>query len=201
MRKIFYLGFLVNLFGLSAFADITKTVDETTGLSAWVLKDNGLELTLKQAYPEQIRAFYLARGFPDKIAGEIANSCMFQTIAKNTLNKSDKNAATITLEQALWKVKTRSQTKGIKLKKIWDSQWQKQQLKPSARIAYRWATFPTQQSFEPSGDYNWGMTCFDLKPGTEFDVEISWKHGKIKKSAWMYSLSCATNTPQRSATN
>ena len=143
---------LFSLLSLPVMADSNPTLDKQSGLIAWVLKQDGLELTLKQAYPEQILAFYLARGFPKDIAQQIANSCLFQTIAKNTLNTQDDEPGSnhvITIHQDLWQVKTSEGEHGIKLKESLDKQWKKQQLKPAARIAYRWATFPTEQSFRP----------------------------------------------------
>ncbi len=188
MKIVIYLTLFLNLLGLSIAADTVKILDKTSGLSSWVLSDNGLELTLKQAYPDQIRAFYLARGFPDNIAADIADSCMFQTIVKNTLEKGE----VITIPQALWQVKTEIKTAGIKLKQTWDKQWQgNKQIKPASRLAYRWATFPTEQRFEPKGDYNWGMTCFDLKPKTRFDVKVVWQLGDKEKSQWIRGLQCA----------
>ncbi len=191
MKTFIHLIFLSSLFASSIAADTTKTVDKASGLSVWTFNDNGLELTLKQAFPEQIRAFYLARGFPKATAEKIAKSCMFQTIVKNSLQKGDP----IHMDQTLWQVKTNKQTRGIKLKSIWDKEWKNnKQIKHSARLAYRWATFPTKQTFEPKGDYNWGMTCFDLQPGTKFAVEVVWKLGDTQKSAWVDDLSCAQDS-------
>jgi hypothetical protein len=179
-------------------ADTQKTLDKETNLSAWILRDSGLELTLKQVFPEQIRAFYLARGFPKTTAEKIANSCMFQTIVKNSLQEGEP----IHMDQALWQVKTDTQTRGIKLKSTWDKAWKNNsQIKPAARLAYRWATFPTKQHFEAKGDYNWGMTCFDLQPGTKFAVEIVWKLGNIEKSAWIHGLSCAQDGDSKKASD
>ena len=124
---------------------------------------------------------------------------MFQTIAKNTLSAADGESRArraITLRQSLWRIKTADGERGLTPKESWDKQWKEQQLKPAARIAYRWATFPTEQSFRPSGDYNWGMTRFDLKPGAEFDVKIVWIKDNKEKSAWLRSLKCAGDTPQ-----
>ncbi len=191
MKTFVCLALFSSLFVSSVTADTTKTVDKTSGLSAWVLNDNGLELTLKQVFPEQIRAFYLARGFPEVTADKIAKSCMFQTIIKNSQQKGE----SIHVDQTFWQVKTNKQTRGIKLKSIWDKEWKHdKKIKPSARLAYRWATFPTKQTFEPKGDYNWGMTCFDLQPGTKFAVEVVWKLGDTKKSAWIDDLSCAQDS-------
>lgn len=201
MRRQLPLVLLFNLISPPTLADINQTLDEETGLKSWVLKQDGLELTLKQAYPEQILAFYLGRGFPKAIATQIANSCMFQTIVKNTLttqNQAADSNQTITIRQALWQVKSAAEIKGIKLKETWDKQWSKEQIKPASRIAFRWATFPTEQSFRPNGDYNWGMTCFDLKPGAEFDLKVVWTINNKEKNTWIHSLKCAIDTsPQQ----
>lgn len=192
MRTILFLFFyFVSSHAVADNSVTTVSIDPQTNPGTWVLNQEGLELTLKQLHPDQVRAFYQARGFSSKIANDIANSCMFQSIAKNTQNKAQGH--TITVQLKLWRVKTDSETRGIKLKESWNNQWKDDEVTPAARIAFRWATLPTEQSYEPSGDYNWGMTSFGLKPGSRFDLKVVWKQENTEKSAWIKALRCATD--------
>lgn len=61
----------------------------------------------------------------------------------------------------------------------------------ASRLAFRWATFPTQQTFEQGGDYNWGMTSFGLPPGTIFDLHVFWMQGSQQKDLWIKSIQCS----------
>jgi hypothetical protein len=169
-------------------AELTRSVDEETNLAGWKITDAGLELELIQRLPDQTQGFFQARGFSKEIASEIASSCVFQTIARNVSAKATDDAISISLRD--WRVSVAGKIKTIKLKETWDGQWSKEQITIASRLAFRWATFPTQQTFEPGGDYNWGMTSFDLPPGTIFDLHIFWVQGSQQKDLWIKSIQC-----------
>jgi len=167
------LSFLsVLLFSQISFAEITKTELAETKLIEWKLVEQNLELKLIQRLPDQTRSFFEARGFSKAITNDIATSCVFQTITRN--NSKNKNQ-TLHISLKKWRIKTDGKIQPVKLKETWEQQWRDSQVKISSKIAFRWATFPTEQSFEPSGDYNWGMISFGLKPGSVFDLYVEWK--------------------------
>lgn len=159
------------------------------------MTEGGLELELIQRLPEQTLAFFQARGFSREIASDIGNSCVFQTIGKNIYARSTDESISIHL--ADWQVKADGQLKPVKLKESWDNEWSESQVGSTARVAFRWATFPTEQTFEPFGDYNWGMISFDLPPGTVFDLQIVWKQGMTQKKQWLRSLQCPENVQEK----
>lgn len=194
MFRLIVLATLLH-FTSSACAEMVKTTDPQTSLSSWKLTEEGLELELIQRLPEQTLAFFQARGFSPQIAGDISNSCVFQSIGKNTFTQSDDQAITIHL--ADWQVKAAGQLKPVKLKESWDNEWLETQVGHAARVAFRWATFPTEQTFEPFGDYNWGMISFALPPGTVFDLQIVWKQGMTQKKQWLRSLQCPENVQEK----
>jgi len=169
-----------------AQADLARSTNAITGLSSWELNDHALSLELVQRYPSQTAAFFIARGFTETAARELAESgCVFQTIGKNT---GPEKALNINL--ARWRVIVNGEERPLKLKKQWDAQWPKDAVTPAARIAFRWATFPTEQSFQP-GDYNWGMTTFGLPPGAVFDLKVTWREGDQAFSNIIPKLQCA----------
>lgn len=141
-----------------------------------------------QRLPDQTQGFFQARGFPKDIAIDIATSCVFQTIARNVSQKATDDAISISLSE--WQVRVDGKIKPVKLKETWDKQWPDEQVTRTSRLAFRWATFPTQQTFEPGGDYNWGMTSFGLPPGTVFDLHVFWKQGGKQKDLWVNSMQC-----------
>lgn len=175
---------------LSSFAQAEQTItkDPVTGLGNWSLIDHELHLQLIQRLPDQTRAFFLARGFSPSIANEIATQCVFQTIVRHNL--VEKNTKAITLPLPEWRIIHNNQQRQIKLKEQWDKQWTAEDVSMASRLAFRWATFPTEQTFEPTGDNNWGMISFGLPPGTTFTLIVKWRVGKQHRSAKVEAIQC-----------
>lgn len=172
----------------AVIAAVSRQVDAETGLVSWKLYAEGLELELIQRLPDQTRAFFQARGFSVAIADNIARSCVLQTIVRNKSEGRYARPVTISLPQ--WRIKHDSELKPIKLKEEWDQEWPDDLVSPAARIAFRWSTFPTEQTFEPSGDYNWGMISFGLPPGEQFDLHLFWRAGDQLNNAWIPRIEC-----------
>jgi hypothetical protein len=179
----------------SVFASATIDVssDKETTLKSWKIKQNEMQLELIQRTPDQTKSFYIARGFTPKIANDIANGCIFQTIMQNT--GTDKTAKTIDVSLKDWEIRHKDSIQPIKLKEDWDREWPENSITAAARLAFRWATFPTEQRFEPAGDYNWGMTSFGLPPGSTFDLHIIWNNANEQQDIWINNMECPKNVP------
>lgn len=184
---------------------VNTLIDKTTGLKTWQLTQSDLELQLVQRLPDQTRGFFQGRGFNKQQANEIATQCVFQTIVKNTGLKKTGKPISISLKN--WRIipqplsiNKSKITQGIKLKEDWANEWlaikdKNKQVKPSARIAFKWATFPSEQTFEPGGDYNWGMISFGLSPGAWFDLHIFWQSNQASEQVqfhdqWIKNIQC-----------
>ena len=167
---------------------VEKTVDSETLLKSWKLTEAPFSLELIQRLPDQTRAFFQARGFSSDIANNIATQCVLQTIGKNT-SKAPKSKS-ITYDLHEWKIYINAKAQSIKFKELWDKEWAEGIVTKASRIAFRWATFPTQQSFDPGGDFNWGMISFGLPPGSTFDLEVLWKHNNQTHSQWIKQIEC-----------
>lgn len=191
--KLDYLLYIILIWTLCLYsvgsdAEQVISTDPETNLTSWKWMEAGLVLELIQRLPDQTQGFFQARGFPRNIANDIATSCVFQTIARNTFKKATDDAISISLKD--WRVRVDGKIQTVKLKETWDTQWSKEQITMASRLAFRWSTFPTQQTFEPGGDFNWGMTSFGLAPGTVFDLHIFWKQGNQQKDLWINSIQC-----------
>lgn len=176
------------LISFSAHCGVVRGTDEETGLVGWHLTENGFEIELVQRLPDQTRGFFLARGFPAAIADEIAVSCIFQTIVRNA--GSSAQALPVSVDLALWRILHAGREDGVRLKEAWMNSWPRDKVSEASRLAFRWATFPTQQEFLP-GDYNWGMTAFGLAPGEVFDLKVVWREDTQTRSAWVRDVECA----------
>lgn len=177
-------------------AEITRTVNNETKQVAWKITKNNFHLEFIQRSPQQTRSFFQARGFSAKIANDIATQCVLQTIIKNTEDENTKDSISVSLKK--WRINSSMQIKEspVKLKETWDKEWQEEHISNAARVAFRWATFPTEQTFEPGGDFNWGMISFGPKPATLFDLKVFWKQDDQSHYALIKNMQCPPDTTE-----
>jgi hypothetical protein len=169
-------------------AEIVRSADEETGLRKWHLVEGRLEVELVQRLPDQTRGFFMARGFSPAIADEIALSCIFQTIIRNTGSQAD--AVTVSIDLAQWRVIREDGEQGIRLKEPWIASWPENSVSEASRLAFQWALFPTAQEFR-ADDYNWGMTAFGLPPGAVFDLDLVWQEDGKPQTKRITAIECA----------
>ncbi len=199
MFKLFYSFLFCCFFFTSQLttqaAEISLSVDKETNLSGWKLTKNNFQIELIQRSPQQTRSFFQARGFNAVVANNIATHCVLQTIIRNTESQNSKDSISVSLKN--WRMTTESSTEEtpIKLKEAWAKEWQENTVPNSARIAFRWATFPTEQTFEPGGDFNWGMISVGLKPNKKFDLHIFWKQNNKPYDSWIRNMQCPPDNP------
>ncbi len=170
-------------------ADVAVTSD-ANNLKTWTLSEDALKLQLVQRLPEQTKAFFLARGFPSAVADDIANSCVFQLIGMNAASADDPTEVRIDLRA--WRILQDGKAAPLKLKEVWAQQWS-DDVPVGARVAFRWATFPTDQVYHPADDHNWGMVSLGPKPGTTVDLEVVWFEDGERKSRKINAISCPTD--------
>lgn len=155
----------------AAAGEVSTGIDEQAQLPYWELSDRGMTLRLVQRLPDQTRAFFMARSFTADHAERIAQSCVFQTVFTNTSQASEPSTLDYNLHE--WVVRGPDGSQTMKLREDWDVEWIRAGAGNSARVAFEWALLPSEQRYRP-GDYNWGMSIFNLKPGTTFDLEVVW---------------------------
>lgn len=165
------------------------TVDPATGLHSWQWADSQVSFSLNQRQPDQSRGFFQARGFSSAQAEAIAQDCLFQATIRNPAS----SPTAITIDLGTWQVIAKDhKPQPPKLEQVWQQQWQQSGVTQPARIAFRWALFPTQQTFQP-GDWNMGMITMGLTPGDEFDLIITWKAQGAPKSLRLNGLHCTAD--------
>ena len=169
-------------------ADITTGLDEQAQLPFWQWRSPHLQIRLVQRLPDQTRAYFVARGFTSQEAEKIAQSCVFQTIYKNTSTPEAK--LTIQYDLTEWQVTQNGKGSPIKTRETWRKEWQSQNVRQSAIIAFQWSLLPTQQSYQ-AADYNWGMMIFDLPPGSLFDLNLKWRENNVIQNASIPKIQCA----------
>lgn len=165
-------------------AEVITGAEEGTGRLFWEWREAGISLQLVQLLPDQVRAFYLGRGFGRAEADLIADNCLFQTIFRNN------GASPLSYDLETWRVSHQGKTSGMMTRARWDEKWSSGPVSKASRIAMRWALLPTRQSFEP-GDYNWGMTAYGLAPGSEFDLIVNASMDGQEKAGVITGIVCA----------
>jgi len=179
---------------LLLFSHAAHAVQQTTGIDAqaklpyWQVSDNAMSLRLVQRLPVQSRAFFMARGFSQRQVERIAQSCIFQTVFKNISHLS--NPSVLEYDLRDWRVISQDKRVKMKLREDWDYELRKSGVGTSQRLAFEWSMYPTQQKYKP-GDYNWGMSDFNLKPGTHFDLQLKWHQSGKDHQTTIKNMQCA----------
>jgi hypothetical protein len=181
-------GILVALAASSTYARMLHSVNEENGLEKWHFIEGDIEIELVQRLPDQTRALFMKHEFSREVIEDLALSCMFQTIIRNSGKSGSGRAMSIDLGQ--WRMQHKDKVSGIKLKEQWLASWSDEDASPAAKLVIRWGMFPTQQEYLP-GDYNWGLSAYGIPPGSVFDLEVSWKEGDTERSGKIASILCA----------
>lgn len=183
--RTWLIGCMMAVTSVPLAADQLDPVNPAKGVRTWQWSGDGVRLRLTQILPDQVRGFYQARGFSVGAAESIARACVFQTVMKN-----DAAMGAVANDLGEWWIKTDGRRHTLKLEQQWQQQWNELEVSPSARLAFRWALFPTVQSFA-HGDWNMGMTTFALPPSTVFDLYVIWRVGETTYDAVMRDVMCA----------
>jgi hypothetical protein len=173
---------------MPARAELRRSVNPDNGLQGWHFSSSDVEIELIQRLPDQTRALFMNHEFSRAVIEQLALSCMFQTIIRNTGTPGTDR--TVSVDLAQWRMRHDGNRGGILLKEPLLASWSDEQASPAARLVVRWGMFPTQQDFQP-GDYNWGLTAYGIPPGSRFDLEVVWMEDGERLSAEIADIFCA----------
>ena len=189
ISKITVLLYIIVAFAAcSTHAQVLHSVNEENGLEKWHFIDGDIEIELVQRLPDQSRALFMNHEFSRDVIEDLALSCMFQTIIRNSGKSGSGQAVSIDLEQ--WRMQHKGKVSGLRLKEQWLATWSDEDASPTAKLIIRWGMFPTQQEYLP-GDYNWGLTTYGIPPGSVFDLEVTWQEGGKPRSGKIRDIVCA----------
>ncbi|MHB1591340.1 MAG: hypothetical protein ACYCTW_07380 [Sulfuricella sp.] len=177
--------------GAACAADTRHETNPQNGIETWEIRDHGVFLSLAQTTPDQAQAFFQARGFDQKSAEEYASACVFQTIFRN-----ESVPAAVSSDLADWRIVTSQGERNLKLEADWQRQWKADGVSEPARLAFRWSQFPTKQHFEP-GDWNQGMTTFELPRGSRFNLKFKWTVNGVSHEGLLSGVRCASDDDSR----
>lgn len=151
--------------------ETVHSISEETGMATWETEDKGVYFRLTQISQEQAQAFMLARGMDAKSASEFASTCVFMSVLRNDSKKP------IKYRLAEWRyVPQQGKPQLMLTKHDWLARWQPRNFSKPVKTAFEWSQFPVEQTFSP-GDWNQGMTTYEIPPGSRFDVTYRWWQG------------------------
>jgi hypothetical protein len=171
-----------------AAAAVSTGTDADAQLPYWEVAEPGVTIRLVQRLPDQTRGFFQARGFAVADAERIALSCVFQTIFRNLAHASSPDVIEYDLRE--WVVHAGGVQRALKTREDWKAEWVARQAPPPAQLAFEWSLLPTRQRYAP-GDFNWGMTVFDLAPGSVFDLDVVWRQRGARHKVRVQGVRCA----------
>jgi len=163
-----------------------QSINADTGAVTWETHANGVTFSLTQILPNQARAFYVNRGFTLQQIEPFATSCIYMTVLRN-----DKAADIIHFTLQDWSIVTDGHSQPPINTDTWVKQLKKNGATNPALIAFHWAQFPSEQSYEPGGDWNQGMMTTGLPAGNIFDVIARWDMNNKQFKGVLHNVRCA----------
>lgn len=187
-KKIIFSLLLTCFFYLlqsQAYATLTVTKNEQSGLLAWTSESNGFSIELIQLLPDFIRAIYSNHNFPPEEVERTAKYCFFGSVIKNTSQQQ------LSYRVADWRYTDQNgNAHPVKTKSQWLEEWRK------VGVTFSWTLLPDSGDFE-IGDWQQGFTTIKLPRNAVFDLTYTWTLDGKRYSETIKDISCAPeNLPE-----
>lgn len=183
-----FIFVLILLSSQILFADSRQShhTNSSTGAGTWQIDVDGVHFSLTQILPDQLKAFYVNRGFSLQQIENYASSCVYMTVLRNDSAPGD-----IHFISNDWSVQVGNKIHKLETVGQWVKRLQSEGANKPAVIAFRWAQFPVEQEYKPGGDWNQGMLSTGLTSGSQFDVVAKWDIAGKPYSAKLAGVQCA----------
>ncbi|MGD2138659.1 MAG: hypothetical protein PVF08_10415 [Gammaproteobacteria bacterium] len=141
--------------------------------------------------PDQMAAFYEARGFPPAAIGKIRATCFVTAHIENHSQRI------IWLEPHTWKFSSKGQPLQRLDRNYWETQWDAIGLRQANRSTFGWTQLPAERDLQPDEPVG-GNVVF---PGTagSFTIEAYFPTGKDRRgkpiAVRFENVSCPTVKP------
>lgn len=175
----FLLGILIPVSALSAsLPEGARRID-----------NENFRLVLIPRTPEQIAAFYEARGFPKPALELLRNLCFFTVGFKN------KSRDIIWLELDKWIFYTHNSLVQRIHRREWPARWEKLEIPKNLQSTFRWTLLPESLDFRPQEEE--GGNIILPRIDTSFSLNASFPTGRNRKGQvlkiTMENLRCAAD--------
>jgi len=158
-------GLLAVLAGLTIWLPGGATAAEDGDIT-WQhrTRQDAVTLTANPLGTASRTAFYIGRGFTAAAIRPYARACGFSFGMQN----GGQHALTTRLED-WYAVGADNRRVKLRLPAAWDGDWGKADVAQAARIAFKWAQFQAENTFEP-GDWIMGMATLETAPVAPFRI-------------------------------
>lgn len=173
-----------------ALATQRHSIDPATGIETWAASVAGVSVSLTQILPDQLRAFYVNRGFSSAAIEPYARSCVYMTVLRN-----DAAEGVVQFRLADWRVVAGTGVRPVVATGEWVERLQAARPTAAAMIAFRWAQFPSAHAYQPGGDWNQGMLSIGLRPGEVFDLVVRLEVEGRSYTGELEDVRCAREAP------
>ncbi|MCP4009306.1 MAG: hypothetical protein GY726_07310 [Proteobacteria bacterium] len=182
------LFIMLLLCGAASAATIGRHDQTASGLQGWRVQDENIKIELNPLQKDQVRAFYLGRGFSEILTERIADSCVYQTVIENVSTPNRDTQLEVDLSD--WRLNGKPGGVALRSKEKWIQEWTTSGASVASILAFKWATFPTLQYFKLTGDYGWGMILFGKQTAKTFDLLLKWTTDGEPEEQLVRGLSC-----------
>ena len=136
-------------------------------------KNKGITFSISVRTPEQIRAFYSARGFPEMAIKELESKCLLSVVVLNGRNDI------VWLAPSKWRFVT---NKGINVRRLsreeWDDTWAKLNIPLASRATFGWTQLP--ESRDLLAGETAGGNIVIMPPKEPFSADVLFETGADK---------------------
>ncbi|TCV82874.1 hypothetical protein [Sulfurirhabdus autotrophica] len=193
----------INSFSFKSFGKQSFTIYPLIALGLMVMtnshaaerdayKHDGVTFSISVRTPEQIRAFYSARGFPEIAIRELESKCLL------TVGIQNSRKDIVWLEPSNWRFTTEQ---GNNVRRIsreeWDARWAKLTIPLASRATFGWTQLPESRDLL-TGETAGGNIVIE-PPKESFSVDVLFKTGSDKNGPDIRfkaeNLQCSQPTP------
>ena len=157
------------------------------------VENDDMLMVLMPHTPEQIMAFYEARGFPREALELISKACFVTVHIENKSNR------VIWLETADWRLSSNKQTLRRLGKDHWDTRWDEINLPLANRSTFVWTQLPVQRDLQPDEPVGGNIV---LKGDiSKFNLEARFLTGRDKRGGMLevrfQDIECPEEEPRQ----
>lgn len=156
-----------------------------------LFENEQLRLHVTSRSPQQIAAFYEARGFPKAMIERLRQVCFL------TLGIRNKSAGIIWHDMKDWHFSVNGQPVQRFDRDYWKQQWQQMDIPMASQSTFRWTLLPEQLDFRPQ-ETEGGNITLPRMPGA-YDIQARFRTGDDGQGppieATLRYLRCAEDRP------
>jgi len=150
-------------------------------------------MQLRPRTPEQMAAFYEARGFSKQAIGHIKQACFVTAIIKNKSNR------VVWLDLDNWHLETPSGELRRRGRDDWERLWQEIDLPQAHRSTFGWTQLPAVRDLQPGEGVGGNITL--PRGGEAFTLKADFLTGKTRRLGMIRvrfeNIHCPEDTPDQ----